>query len=152
MLDRAFIDVDREIERRVGQVMIDLYTALGEDRFRDLETQVVADACSGDGRVIALGAGSLLRPANQQCVSIRCLVVYLKLAPEQLWQRIRDDPSTSSTRPNLTGGGLDEVVTVLASRAPVYERCATLELDGAMSPPQLAQLIVQHLSSGRACS
>lgn len=146
------IDVDREIERRAGMTITQAYQSLGDAKYRDLESQVVADVCSDDDRrrivVIAMGAGSIMRTENQAHAMRNGLVVYLKLSAEQLWQRMQRDPNSAATRPNLAGGGLDEVVQVLALREPAYERCAALHLDASLPPEVLADQILSRLSNG----
>ena len=65
---------------------------------------------------------------------------------EQLWQRIAADPKSSTTRPNLSSGGLEEVVEMLARRSPTYERCANITLDGELAPGKLADKIVERVN------
>ena len=57
------------------------------------------------------------------------LLVYLEADAEELWRRIEADPASAATRPNLAGGGMQEVVTMLARRAPVYRANADLTLE-----------------------
>jgi shikimate kinase len=48
------------------------------------------------------------------------MVVWLEAPADALWQRIQADPATDASRPDLAGGGLEEVRRVLARRAPMY--------------------------------
>lgn len=136
------VDVDREIERRAGATIADAYRTLGDTKYRDLESQVVADVCAGDRQVIAMGGGSIMRPQNQAHAMRNSLVVYLRLPAEELWRRAQLDPQSQSTRPNLAGGGFEEIVQMLALREPVYQRCASLHLDASLAPQTLADRIV----------
>jgi shikimate kinase len=74
------------------------------------------------------------------------LVVYLRASPQELWRRISEDPASASTRPRLTKGGLDEVVEVLAIRAPAYEQCADLVLDATLEPELMADEVDAYLA------
>ena len=54
------------------------------------------------------------------------------------------DPSSVSTRPNLAGGGRDEVVEMLGKRDPIYRQIADLVVDGQEQPHNLAEQILAH--------
>ena len=102
--------------------------------------------CANDSCVIAFGAGTIMQPRNERIAAVDSLVVYLKLSAEQLWQRIAADPKSSTTRPNLSSGGLEEVVEMLARRTPTYERCANITLAGELAPGKLADKIVERVN------
>ena len=94
---------------------------------------VVAELCAHDDAVVT--------PAEPGGPPRR-LLVYLEADAEELWRRIEADPASAATRPNLAGGGLQEVVTMLARRAPVYRANADLTLDATLPPAELADRIV----------
>lgn len=144
-LDMPYLDIDRGIEQRIGgQTLTDFYGAVGEEGFRPLETEVVVEMCQTERAVIAFGAGSLMRAANQEAARHNALVVYLQVAVTELWQRIQNDPISGHTRPNLAGGGIAEVEKMLALREPVYLACADLVLDGTLPPDELLERVVSE--------
>ena len=64
----AFVDVDRELERRTSRSIPDLL-ADGEEQFRELEEQVIRELLeSGEYGVIAPGGGALTRPGTRALV------------------------------------------------------------------------------------
>ncbi len=143
-LDMPYLDIDRGIEQRIGeQTLTDFYGAVGEQGFRPLETEVVVEMCQAQRAVIAFGAGSLTRTANQEAARHNALVVYLQVGVDELWRRIESDPSSGHTRPNLAGGGIAEVKEMLAMREPVYVACADLVLDGALPPDELLERVIE---------
>ena len=143
-LDMPFLDIDRGIEQRIGkQTLTEFYREVGEEGFRPIETDVVVEMCSSNRAVIAFGAGSLTRKRNQQAATENSLVVYLQVPVAELWQRIQSDPSSYQTRPNLAGGGMEEVVHMLAQREPIYLACADLVVDGTKEPEALLQRAVE---------
>ena len=143
-LDMPFLDVDRGIEQRIGdQTLTAFYKEVGEEGFRPIETDVVVEMCTTERAVIAFGAGSLMRARNQQAATENSLVVYLQVPVAELWQRIQSDPSSDQTRPNLAGGGVEEVVHMLAQREPVYLACADLVVDGTEQPEAMLQCVVE---------
>lgn len=142
-----YLDVDRGIERKSGRTITQLYQERGDAHYRDVEGQVVADMCREDECVVAFGAGSLMREESQTAARKGAFVVYLKAPVEELWRRMEADPRSSDTRPNLSGGGLEEVAEMLARRESVYIRCADLILDATLPPEPLAEAVVTAFAS-----
>ena len=113
-----YLDVDRGIEAHCGLSIAEIFGRHGEPYYRDVESSVVAEMCAHDDAVVTFGGGTLMRPVNQEHARRDGLVVYLEADTGELWRRIEADPASAATRPNLAGGGLQEVVTMLAQRAP----------------------------------
>jgi len=103
--------------------------------------------CGQDRCVIGFGAGSIIRPLNQQFATVDALIVYLQASPDILWERAKTDSDSEKNRPNLIGGGYKEVVETLKKREPVYRRCANLLLDATAPPEILAKRILNNLST-----
>lgn len=142
-LAMPYLDIDRGIEERIGeQTLTEFYGQVGEDGFRPVETDVVVEMCRSERAVIAFGAGSLMRERNQQAAKHNALIVYLQVPVDELWRRICSDPNSGHTRPNLAGGGAQEVEHMLALREPTYIACAHLVLDGTQAPEVLLQRVV----------
>ncbi len=133
-----WVDADVEIELRAGRSIAAIFADDGEQAFRDLESAVLNDLLKRDRTVLALGGGVVLREENRQrlqsaCQAGQAKIVWLKAAPETLWQRILADTSTAARRPNLTvAGGLAEIRQLLSQREPLYKSCAdsTIDADG----------------------
>jgi shikimate kinase len=138
-LQMPFVDADEELERRAGRTIRDIFASDGEIGFRELESQVVADLLSRDQTVVALGGGAVLRPENRQVIrAAQNRVVWLQALAETLFDRIYGDPTTHARRPNLTaGGGMEEVVRLLAMREPLYRECAECSIDTEEKAPHL---------------
>jgi len=129
-LDYDWIDADVEVERRAGKSITEIFEASGEEAFRDLEAEVVADLCPRERSVLALGGGAVLREANQKCLAQCQQIVWLRATVKTIAERLSSDPTTPGRRPNLTNrGGLHEIEQLLAAREPIYRACATLEVD-----------------------
>jgi shikimate kinase len=52
-------------------------------------------------------------------------VIWLQASVAVLARRIGDDPATAERRPDLAGGGADEIARLLAQREPLYRDCAS---------------------------
>ena len=86
-LNWQFIDSDSVIERRIGCSIRAFFESQGEDRFRDIEEEVIAELAGTPNSVLATGGGSVLREANRDTLHCNALVVYLRSTPEDLFRR-----------------------------------------------------------------
>ena len=141
-LSWPLLDVDRGIEQLSGVTIKALYEDQGNARYREIEEQVVVQMCAQDSVVISFGAGTIMQPANERIAKTDSLVVYLELPATELWRRMQADPHSEITRPNLSTGGMEEVVEMLKKRGPVYQRNADLKLDGTLDPQLLADQVI----------
>lgn len=138
-------DADVLLEERAGQTIRQIFAAEGEEGFRRRESEILRELATRDGWIIATGGGIILREENRALLR-QGRVVWLTAAPEILWQRLRQDPTTAERRPNLTTGGLEEIQSLLANRTPFYEECADLKIDtAARSTEEAAALVVDFL-------
>jgi shikimate kinase len=127
-----FVDTDDLIVKAVGMTIREIFEKDGESRFRDLESDAIREALSGDEKVIALGGGAVLREPNRVILKNDAhRRIYLRCEPQVLHERIQADQTTAATRPALThlGGGIDEIRSLLAQREPLYREVMTAELD-----------------------
>ncbi len=59
-----FIDTDPLIEQLAGMPIAQIFQSRGEEYFRDLESQVIADLDKSPQAVISAGGGAILREQN----------------------------------------------------------------------------------------
>jgi shikimate kinase len=146
---QSFIDVDEQIIRRAGKNIRDIFEQDGEERFRQLETEVIREAAQLPDHVIALGGGSLMRDENRVALKDGGhKLVYLRCDPKELARRIKADPTSGATRPNLTqfGGGLEEIEFLLAIREAIYRECMHAELDVTRLTPDEAVVFIVKMT------
>jgi shikimate kinase len=144
-LGRAWCDADVLLEQRASKSIRQIFEDDGEAGFRDRESAILRDLVELKDHVVATGGGVVLRPENRDLLR-RGAVVWLRALPERLWQRLQTDAATTERRPNLAQGGLEEIRTVLAARAALYEACANWQVDTeTLTPEQVADRIAQWL-------
>jgi len=142
--DRAgliLVNLDAEIIARASLPVPEIVARFGWDRFRDLESEALAAAVRGDGRLLDCGGGVILREPNRRLLKAAGPVVWLTARLETILARIRDD----TQRPSLTGRDFrDEVREVLAAREPLYRACADhiIATDG-LAPAEVAEAVLQ---------
>jgi shikimate kinase/3-dehydroquinate synthase len=118
LLDRPFVDVDREIEQVGAATIPELFATRGEGGFRALEEWVAGvDLRTREPAVIALGAGAVLSEKTRELLREQAFTVYLEVDVETAWQRARE-----SDRPNAQDeGGFRRRYE---ERRPIYEQAA----------------------------
>ncbi|PQO42952.1 shikimate kinase [Blastopirellula marina] len=140
------IDADVELQRRAQRTIAEIFAADGEQAFRDLETEVIADLTSQDGLVIAFGGGAVLRPENRAAIKSNCYAVWLTADAETLMTRIAGDAATAAQRPGLTDKApLDEIRHLLEVREPLYRAAADGIVDTQTRTPEEAAAEIYEL-------
>ena len=142
-LSLPFVDADAVIEQRLHESIRSYFEREGEDRFRDLEQEVVAELTLARTGVLATGGGAVLRAANRQALHDRATVIYLRSTPEELARRLRRD----NVRPLLqVGNPLERLRTLYAERDPLYRHTAHFVVEtGRPSVPTLVNMILMQL-------
>lgn len=140
-------DADQLLETRLNTTIKDILAHQGETAFRAGESQVLAEICLRNHLVVATGGGVVLRPENHARLRSG-KTVWLTADAPTLWSRIRHDAATSSQRPDLAQGGLEEVEETLRLRAPLYAACADLQVETAeRTPDEVVEQIAAWLGT-----
>jgi shikimate kinase len=120
-LGLAFVDADHFIEQRQGCSVREYFEREGEQAFRDLEQETLAELAQRSGVVLSTGGGAVLREANRETLKRQGWVVYLKSSPDELYRRLKHD----TTRPLLqVGDPLKKLKELFAVRDPLYREVA----------------------------
>lgn len=124
-------DTDKLIERREGRTISEIFADDGEAYFRRLETELLTElADRGKGKIYSVGGGTPVRAENRELLKRLGRVVWLRLKPETVYERLKND----HTRPLLQcENPLERIRELMESRREAYESCADLivDVDGA---------------------
>jgi len=147
-LDLPFLDTDTLIEQRSGMTIRDIFADHAEQRFRELEKQVVAEVAHLNRHIISTGGGTVMCDANAAALKRSGLIVWLTSSPKMIWQRILTDTPRLSRRPQVDlDTGLEQIKDALAARNPVYQRWADHNVNTEnLSSPQAVDEIVALLN------
>ena len=137
-----FADSDHVIEQRLGCPIREFFEREGEERFRDIEAEVI-DELTQSGGVLSTGGGAVLQQRNREHLHQRGRVIYLKSTPEELMRRLRHD----TQRPLLqVQDPLQRLRDLYAQRDPLYRETAHFVIDtGRPSVSTLVNMIVMQL-------
>jgi shikimate kinase len=123
-LGRPFADVDEQVELREGRTIPAIFRDQGEDRFRRVESDVLADLLSRPAPlVVAAGGGVVTRAANRDRLA-GAFVVWLRASAEFLAGR-----TDATHRPLLADDPHPSLVRLLAERTPLYDGVADVAVD-----------------------
>jgi shikimate kinase len=142
-LGRTFADTDHAIEQRVSCSIATFFEREGEQRFRDVEAEVLRELVARPGLVLATGGGAVLREENRQLLSERTICIYLRSNPEELFRRVRHDRRRPLLQVQDPLGRLREMI---AKRDPLYRQTARYVVEtGRPSVTTLVNMILMQL-------
>lgn len=134
-----FVDLDSEIEQEAGKPIARIFDEEGEAAFRELEHEAVRRQAGavrgGHARVVSLGGGAYVPPRNRWKLEDAGLTVWLDLAADALWERVR----LETDRPLARDEG--RFRALYAERRPVYEQ-ADYRVDASQTPEEIVQAIL----------
>lgn len=120
-------DTDKLIERREGKKISDIFAGEGEEYFRQKETQMLEEISERKyNRIISVGGGTPVRQENRPLLKKCGIVVYLRIKPETVYERLKND----TTRPLLQcEDPLARIRELMDARKTAYEECADIIVD-----------------------
>jgi shikimate kinase len=142
-LGLPFLDSDNVIEQRLGCSIREFFDREGEERFRDIEQNVLDDLSKYHHGVLSTGGGAVLRDVNRQHLHARGKVVYLRSTPEEVFRRLKHDMQ----RPLLqVSDPLERLENLFNLRDPLYREVAHYVFDtGRPSINKLLNAIIAEL-------
>ncbi len=126
-----FIDLDAFLEHRSGQSIAAIFSALGEQRFRQLESEALDQVLANDTKrqVIALGGGTYAQAENRDRIARSgALVVSLDVELEEARRRVR---RCAGERP--LAANREAFAKLYEERRPVYQ-LAHFRMDTSHKP------------------
>lgn len=124
---RTMIDTDKWIENKQKMTISDIFGTYGEEAFRRMETECLKELIqTAERQIISVGGGLPVREENHRLLKELGKVIYLKVTPETVYLRLKEDTS----RPLLqVEDPLKQICTLMQKRAPVYEACADVIIE-----------------------
>jgi len=149
-----YYDIDREIEKKAGKKIVELFNEKGESYFRKIESETLFDISNSDNTIISLGGGTLLNPDNLKFVLQNGKLIYLKSSVNSIFKRLKN----KRDRPSLFINGefpddeslFNKIQQMMNERNKIYEK-AEIEIDTdkvrvGNSVDILAKKIIQNIS------
>ncbi|MCG6552751.1 MAG: shikimate kinase [Candidatus Magnetominusculus sp. LBB02] len=139
-LGRVLIDLDAEIEKKMGMKITDIFAEMGEAAFRDMETEMARTISTLSNAVISTGGGIVLRKENIELLRTNGIVVNLTAEPDVLYARL----ASATDRPLLNvADPLAKIRELLQFRRPFYQNADIVIDTGDKTPIIVAEEIIQ---------
>ncbi len=139
-----FLDMDQQIEKEERCKISQLFKEKGESFFRQLETQLLSRLVSLQNTVVSTGGGIVTTEGNLEIMKRIGKVVYLKLSPEAVYQRLKYDTS----RPLLQTENVEEQIrALLEKRESLYAQANSIVGVQDRSVNQITSQIIHSLGS-----
>ena len=132
-LSRPLIEADALIEEKAGMSIPEIFASLGEEGFRRLETEVLAEQGKRSGAVISTGGGCVTRRENYPLLHQNAAIVWIKRDLSLL---------PKDGRPLSLKNDLSEMYE---KRRPLYGSFADIEIDNDGAPEAAARKILEAL-------
>ena len=135
-----FVSVTREVETRAGMSLNDLFNLGGQDTYRTLENDVVAELVRGSERVVLETSGGIVGNSEAlETILTSFKTVWLKAAPEEHLLRVTGQGDLRPMQGNPKA--LEHLKALLATREADYARAdVVLDTTGKTADACLAEL------------
>jgi XRE family aerobic/anaerobic benzoate catabolism transcriptional regulator len=140
-LDVPFIELDREIERRSGATLSEIFDMFGQETFRRAEREALDDVLRQHQNFVIATSGSIVtEPGTLELLLASCFTVWVRANPEEHMRRVMAQgdmrPMANSAR------AMDDLISILRSREPLYAKAEVALITTGKTPEQnLAELL-----------
>ncbi len=134
-----FVDLDKQIEQETGMGIVDYFGLHGEDKFRQLERDILQKTDFSANEVIATGGGTPCYFDNMVWMNQHGQTVYLSMDPKALANRLIN---SKSERPLIKGLNYDQLLNFitlkLGSREAFYHQARFIVSAADLTAEKLA--------------
>lgn len=137
LLNIPVFSIDSIIEKQYGKVST-IFSELGENAFRDLESKVLYEAITNKTGIIDCGGGVVEREENMILLQSWGKIIWLYCPLELIVQRTKD-----SDRPLLKGKDNTELKEFYLRRNELYEKYHQYKIDTSKPIAQITQEVLE---------
>ena len=140
-LDVPFIELDREIERRSGANLSEIFDMFGQETFRRAEREALDEVLRRHPHFVIATSGSIVtEPGTLELLLASCFTVWVRAEPEEHMKRVM---AQGDMRPMANNArAMEDLVSILKSREPLYAKAeAVLATTGKTPEQNLAELL-----------
>ena len=143
LLEMDYIDTDDIIVKDSGISINEIFNAYGEAEFRKLERKTIEGLKDTKNTIISCGGGVVLDSTNIELLRDNGKIVWLKVSPGEILNRLLDDDSRPLLKDSFTLKGLSEI---LKNRLPLYENAGDIIIDtDKKNVREIAKEIIEKL-------
>ena len=147
-LQRSFLDFDREIERREGSSISEIFAVRGEPYFRQQEIELTLELRQCGNMVVAPGGGWVGNKGVVEIIRPPARLIYLKVKPETALKRLG---AQRAVRPLLTRPDpLAEIRRLLLERENLYSQADHVISTEVLDTKRVVDKVVELASTIKA--
>lgn len=120
------LDTDVLIEEKMKTSISEIFEKYGEEKFREVEKEVVENIKNEKNSIISCGGGVCLNPQNIVNIRENKLVVLLDASDGVILERLKEDSSRPILKSNLN---IETIEKIKAQRKESYHKAADLIVD-----------------------
>lgn len=136
-LGKEFADSDKEIVKKQGVSISEIFASKGESEFRKIESEVVKQLSSKQGLVLATGGGAVLNPQNVDLLKENGVILFLD----------RDIKDIEATFDRPLSSNREDLEKRYKERYPIYLSSADYRIDCTNDINQNIKTIKEVLGS-----
>jgi len=119
-LNMDFIDIDEAFEERYKYSISDFFDRFGEEKFRELERNILQESLKNENAIIATGGGTACFYDNINLINEKGISIYLKLHPNSIFDRLIHTKKQRPLLKNLTQIELKEFINIQLIKREFY--------------------------------
>jgi XRE family aerobic/anaerobic benzoate catabolism transcriptional regulator len=136
-----FIELDREIERRAGASLSEIFEMFGQETFRRAERDALDDVLRQHPHFVIATSGSIVtEPGTLETLLSSCFTVWVRAEPQDHMKRVM---AQGDMRPMAhSARAMEDLISILRSREPLYAKAeAALTTTGKTPEQNLTELL-----------
>lgn len=122
-----FLDTDYQIEKRLMMKVGEIFSTLGEEYFRKVESDVIRNIANGFYGVVSTGGGSVLNKSNVKYLKSSGKLIYLRSSAENIFYNLK---RSTKERPLLKQNlNINYIQKFIKSRHEIYNKVKDYEIN-----------------------
>jgi XRE family aerobic/anaerobic benzoate catabolism transcriptional regulator len=130
-----FIELDREIERRAGASLTEIFDMFGQGTFRRAEHEALDEVLRQHKHFVVATSGSIVtEPGTLELLLSSCFTVWVRAEPREHMDRVM---AQGDMRPMARSArAMEDLISILKSRQPLYAKAEATLLTTGKTPEQ----------------
>jgi XRE family transcriptional regulator, aerobic/anaerobic benzoate catabolism transcriptional regulator len=130
-----FIELDREVEKRSGANLSEIFDMFGQETFRRAEREALEAVLAQHPQFVMATSGSIVtEPGTLELLLASCFTIWVRAEPDEHMSRVM---AQGDMRPMANSGrAMDDLVSILRSREPLYAKAEAALTTSGKTPEQ----------------
>jgi len=124
-LGMKLVEMDERIVKEQGMSINDIFAKYGEERFRDIESDLIVTIGNEGNTVVSCGGGVVVKARNTEYMKKNGRSVFLSATPETVFERVK----SGTDRPILNGHmNVEYIAELMEKRRTLYEAACDVKI------------------------